>query len=152
MSPFSSLASRALSTFRLNKNHVIPASRRALLNMNLELRFGYENEPTTYDPERRTRLYAYANNKVGAFFGFIAQGRPTTSFLVYSRGGPGGWLEDDFRANWVAQLEGRFPSLKGKVTTMNVPGGDARGSWRDPETIRTLREHVVSILGIDVEG
>ena len=119
-------------------------------SMNLELGFGYPGNPV-YDAERQRRLYEYANNKLTAFFGFIAQGRPTTAFLVYSRGGPGGWLEDDFRADWVAQLEGRFPSLKGRVNTMNVPGG-ARGSWRDPETVRMLRERVVSVLGIDAGG
>jgi hypothetical protein len=119
-------------------------------SMNLEMGFGYPDE-ASFDQERQPRLYAYADNKLGAFFGFIAQGRASTSFLVYSRGSPGGWLEDDFRADWVEQLEGRFPLLNGKVWTMNVPGEDALGSWRDPETIRTLREHVGMILGIELD-
>jgi len=115
-------------------------------SMNLELGFGYGDEPV-YDEERATRLYEYADNKLMAFFGFIAQGRPTTAFLVYSRG----WPDDDFRADWVAQLEGRFPSLKGRVNTMSVPGG-RRGPWHDPETVRMLKERVVSVLGIDAGG
>ncbi len=117
-------------------------------SMMLELEFGYADEPT-YDAERNSRLREYADNKLGTFFGFIAQGRPPAAFLVYSRGGSGDWPEEDFRANWVAQLEERFPALRGKVTAMSVPGGAALGSWRDPETVRMLREHVMLILDID---
>ncbi len=55
--------------------------------------------PTVYlaDDLKHERKVAPKVLKAEAFFG---QGRPTTAFLVYSRG----WPEDDFRADWVAQL------------------------------------------------
>jgi hypothetical protein len=115
--------------------------------MNLEMAFGYPDE-ALFDETRASRLYEYAENKLGAFFGYVARGRPSTSYLVYSRGSPG-WLEEESRADWVHQLEGRFPLLRGKIWTMLVPGGDDVGSWRDAETIRMLRENVASILRID---
>ena len=118
-------------------------------SMNLELGFGYPDEPEIYSEQRWTRLYEFADNKLMAFFGFIGEGNPGTQFLVYSRGTGGKWTDDEFRANWVAQLEGRFPPLTGRVTAINVPGGLAGGTFRAPETIRLIREHIQLLLDLE---
>jgi hypothetical protein len=116
-------------------------------SINLELGFGYHPFD---DPEREARfdrVYQLVNSKLMAFFGYVALGDPRTKFLVYSRGSLGLWPEEDQTA-WVAEVEGRFPQLKGRVFTMKVPVGPEGASFRDPDTGRMIRQHVVSILGL----
>jgi hypothetical protein len=120
-------------------------------SMNLEFGFGYGDEPATYDAQRADKLYQLADNKLMTFFGLIGQGNPDTVFLVYSRGTGGGWAEEEYRDNWVAQLEQRFPSLTGRVTAIAIPGGFGEGSFRSPETAQMIRQHVRSILDIEPE-
>lgn len=112
--------------------------------MNLEFSFGYADDASTYDQQRAETLIALADNKLMTFFGLIGQGNPDTRFLVYSRG----WLEEEYRNSWVAQLEQRFPTLTGRVTAIAIHGGrDA--SFRNPETARLIREQVKTILGLE---
>ena len=83
-----------------------------------------------------------------AFLGYVGLGDPQTKFLVYSRGRGGKWPQED-RTAWVAEIEGRFPQLKGRVITMKVPvGPDGVGSFREPATGQMIRERVVELLGL----
>lgn len=121
-------------------------------SMNQELGFGYPGESANFDEARFRQLYEIADNKVAALLGFIGQENPTTVFLVYSRGTGGGWSEDQYRADWGRALEGRFPSLKGRVTTINVPGGPDGGSFHDEETRQLFLQHVQKLLGLTKGG
>jgi len=127
---------------------LIVIHRSALFHsINLELGFGYHPFD---DPEREARfdrVYQLVDGKLMAFFGYVGLGDPQTKFLVYSRGKGGQWPEEDQIA-WVAEVEGRFPRLKGRVFTMKVPVGLDGASFRDPDTGRMIRRHVVSILGL----
>jgi len=117
-------------------------------SMNQELGFGYPGE-ATYDETRFKRLYAIADNKLVALLGFIGELQPNTLFLVYGRGTGGGWEDEQYRVTWVEQLEGRFPSLKGRVTTLAVPGGVATGSLHDEKTRQLFRQRVRVLLALD---
>jgi hypothetical protein len=117
-------------------------------SMNLEMGFGYGDEPATLDERRWQLLYEYADNKLQAFLGIVGQGNPNTVFLVYSRG-TGGGSTDDYYIGWINQLEGRFPSLAGRVHAVVVPGGVGNATFRDPETARLVSQRVQSLLGIE---
>jgi hypothetical protein len=80
-----------------------------------------------------------ADSRMGAFLGYIGLGSPTTKFLVYTRR-----PEDQ----WASDLEKRFPQLKGRVFTINVPGGTEQATFRDAATAKMLKERVQSILGL----
>jgi hypothetical protein len=121
-------------------------------SMNQELGFGYPGESADFDEARFRQLYEIADNKLAAVLGFIGQESPSTQFLVYSRGTGGGWSEDQYRADWVTALEGRFPSLKGRVTTINVPGGPDGGSFQDEGTSQLFLQHVGKLLGLTKGG
>ncbi len=117
-------------------------------SMNQELGFGYPGEPG-FDEVRVRRLYEIAQNKLCAFLGFLGQEDPETLFLVYGRGTGGDWDDEQDRINWVERLEGRFPSLKGRVTTVAVPGGVAQGSLHDEKTRQLFRQRVQALLGLN---
>lgn len=121
-------------------------------SMNQELGFGYPGESANFDEARFRQLYEIADNKLAALLGFIGQESPSTVFLVYSRGTGGGWSEDQYRADWVKALVGRFPSLKGRVTTINVPGGPDGGSFHDEGTSQLFRQQVQRLLGLAKGG
>ena len=116
--------------------------------MNLELEFGYPDEPMTFDEERWQLLYEFADNKLIAFLGIIGQGNPRTSFLVYSRG-TGGGSTDGYYTNWIAKLEGRFPALEGRVHAIVVPGGVGNATFRDPDTAKLVRQRVKFLLALE---
>ena len=84
-----------------------------------------------------------------AFFGYVGLGDPYTKFLVYSRGAPPeGWVPEKQRA-FVAETEGRYPHLKGRIYTYQVPrDADGNASFRDPATGAAIREQIVAILGL----
>jgi len=117
-------------------------------SMNQEFDFGYRDDPATHNEQSARRLYAVAENKLVAFFGYVGLANPDTSFLVYSRGGTPGWAEERVRYDWIAEIESRFPSLAGRVFAMNVPGGDENATFRDEATVQTVRRNVQSILGL----
>jgi hypothetical protein len=121
-------------------------------SMNQELGFGYPGESANFDEARFRQLYEIADNKLAALLGFIGQESPSTVFLVYSRGTGGGWSEDQYRADWVKALAGRFPSLKGRVTTINVPGGPDGGSFHDEGTRQLFLQQVQRLLGLAKGG
>ena len=115
---------------------------------NLDLGFGY---PPFDDPENDARFfrsYLIIESKLMTFLGYVGLGDPQTKFLVYSRGRGGKWPEED-RIAWVAEIEGRFPQLKGRVFTMKVPVGPDGASFRNPVTGGMIRERVVALLGLD---
>lgn len=120
-------------------------------SMNLELGFDNTAEASTYEAQQAARLYQIADDKLMAFFGIIGQGNPNTKFLVYSRGSSGGWLDEEFRFNWVAQLEQRFPVLSGRVIAIAIPRGVDGGSFLNPDTAGLIRKHVTSILEIETQ-
>jgi len=117
-------------------------------SMNQELGFGYPGDSADFDEARFRQLYEIADNKLAALLGFIGQENSATVFIVYSRGTGGGWSEDQYRADWVKALVGRFPSLKGRVTTINVPGGPDGGSFHDEGTRQLFLQHVQKLLGL----
>ena len=110
--------------------------------LNLELGFPFDDE---MDEERLARFYAFVNNRLVAFLGYVGLASPRTSFLVYSRG----WT-DEARGDWISEVENRFPSLKGRVFAMKVPVGPNGASFRDPATAELARDHVRSILGVSL--
>ena len=116
---------------------------------NLELGFGYPPFEDPEDDARFVRSYLVIESKLMAFLGYVGLGDPQTKFLVYSRGRGGRWPQED-RTAWVAEIEGRFPQLKGRVFTMKVPvDEDGVGSFRDPVTGQMIRERVVDLLELD---
>jgi hypothetical protein len=121
-------------------------------SMNQELGFGYPGDSADFDEARFRQLYEIADNKLAALLGFIGQQSPSTVFLVYSRGTGGGWSDDQYRADWVGALAGRFPSLKGRVTTINVPGGPDGGSFDDEGTRQLFLRQVQTLLGLAKGG
>jgi len=118
---------------------------------NVELGFGYPPYDDPKDEIRQGRAYALIENKLIAFLGYVALGDLQTKFLVYSRGHNGVWPEEDQTA-WVANVEQRFPQLKGRLFTMRVAVGPDGGSFRVPETAQMLRERVVELLGLEAPG
>jgi hypothetical protein len=114
----------------------------------LELGFEYPPFDDPEDDARFVRSYLVIESKLMAFLGYVGLGDPKTKFLVYSRGKAGQWPEED-RIAWVAEVEGRFPHLKGRVSTMKVPVGPDGASFREPATGRMIRERVVALLELD---
>ena len=62
-------------------------------------------------------------------------------------GGPD-WLQAEYRANWVKQIEQRFPTLKGRVSTMMIEGGVAKGSFKNPVVANEVRGRLLSMLDL----
>lgn len=92
-----------------------------------------------FDPQSPAKQIA--DKKVESFLGYVSLGNPTTKFLTYTRNAGD-------QTGWVADLEKRFPQLKGRVVAVTVPGGPEHASFRDPETKTLLRQEVKSILGL----
>jgi len=99
------------------------------------------------DPKWRFLYNLIADDKLISLLGTIGNEVPNSKFLIYSRGTDTNWLRDDFRAEWVTQVEARSPKLKGRITTMVIPNGYA-GTFRDPKTAEELRNRVKTILGL----
>lgn len=95
-------------------------------------------------PRRRwlLRLHELAENKLVALLGHFGLGSPRTKVLVYSRG----WSVEAERREWVADVEKRFPTLAGRIFTMNV--GD-QASFRDRDTSRLVKAQVQSLLNLE---
>lgn len=116
--------------------------------MNQEFGFGYPEDGAGFDEVAVRRLYELSDNKLVAVLGFLGRDNPRTRFLVYSRGTGGGWTDDQYRAEWVHKVEGRFPFLKGRIGTVNVPGGPGGGSFDDADTRQLFRRQVQELLGL----
>jgi hypothetical protein len=136
----------------LNQNPSLILIHRSAFfhSMNQDLGIGYpaNKEPSS---EHFQRLYQMADNKLVAFMGFIAQGNRGTRFIVYSRGTGGGWTEDEYRANWIRQAQGRFPELTDRITALPVPGGTAAGSFTRPDAVEIIHTLVQDILQLESE-
>ena len=88
--------------------------------------------------ELRELTNPLALDKFDVFIGYVGQGNPRTKFLVYSRGA---WENDPAnQLAWVNQVEAKFPALRGRVTTWQVPLD--RATYRDPTTAAEIREQV----------
>jgi hypothetical protein len=50
----------------------------------------------------------------------------------------------------VAETEGRYPHLKGRISTYQVPrDADGNASFRVPATGEAIRAKIVTILGLE---
>jgi hypothetical protein len=118
-------------------------------SINLELGYGYPPYDDPVIAGRSERVYEIVIEKLMAFFGYVGLGDPYTKFLVYSRGAPPeGWVEEQQRA-FLAEIEGRYPHLKGRVFTFQVlRDADGKASFRQPRIGDAIREKIVSILGL----
>jgi serine/threonine protein kinase len=100
------------------------------------------DQRVTQEAAVRTHLFNMSQNRLTAFFGYVASVNPRTKFLVYSRGRFG--TEEGV---WIRDVVARFPQLGGRLFTMTVPGGD-KATFRDPSTMQQLHARVVEILGL----
>jgi serine/threonine protein kinase len=90
-------------------------------------------------------LYSAGDERMKSLLGYVGSRNPTTKFLVYSRGTDPNWLDPEFRERWIGEVETRYPALKGRITTMVIPGKGA-GTFRDPKTAEEMRVRVRKIL------
>jgi serine/threonine protein kinase len=119
---------------------------------NAELKLGmppFTNVVAGGEAEAQARwdsLYRLGDERLGQFLGFVGTVSPQTLFLIYSRGTDTNWLDNYYREQvWVPRLENRFPSLKGRVSTMVIPG-EKKGSFTNLETADAMRKRVASLL------
>ena len=110
---------------------------------------GFADAEAPLTPDQGSRLYAIADNKLGAYLGHIGSVNPHTLFLVYSRGTGPGWVKEDVREQWVSELAGRFPALEGRITAIAIPGGVAEGSFLNPDTAELMRNYVRDLLNLE---
>ena len=96
------------------------------------------------DPKLGDLIYPLAADKFETFLGYVGLGNPRTKFLVYSRRS---WASDAERQRWVADVEKRFPSLRGRVRAWIVPLD--RATFRNAQTGAEIRKHVEQLLGLD---
>lgn len=88
----------------------------------------------------RQHLFNMGQNRLTAFFGYMASVNPRTKFLVYSRG-----RFATVDGAWVGDVVARFPQMRGRLFTMTVPGGE-KATFREPATMQELHRRVVEIL------
>ena len=93
--------------------------------------------------ELNEALFDLAQNRLTLFFAYQAATNPRVRFLVYSRGRL--WPTKTAEDAWVAEVEARFPQLKGRLFTMVVPGG-GKATFRDPATAKALLARVEQVL------
>jgi serine/threonine protein kinase len=93
----------------------------------------------TYD--EKSAVMQTADAKIEGFLGYVGLGNTATKFLVYTR------RADDGGA-WKSDIEKRFPQLRNRLFTLHVPGGSEHATFRDPSTAATLRQQVVTVLGL----
>lgn len=106
---------------------------------------------TREDPVKWQVLYDLLDDKLACFMGYVGRVSPSTKFLIYSRGTDKNWITPGFQAQWVTQIEARFPELKGRISTMEIkiPPGRARATFQNPETAEEMKETIKSILRLD---
>ncbi len=90
-------------------------------------------------------LFTLARNRLIAVYGYVAAANLRTRFLVYSRGA---FATADETAVFVGGAETRFPALRGRLYTVNVPGDPEKATFRDPATARLVRDRVKAILDL----
>jgi len=147
---------REMHVIELNPDVIVIHRSAFFHGLNLEFGFGYEPFPDDKTNERWTLLYRTADDKLITFMGLVATVNRRTKFLVYSRGTGSsaasesafGWAASAYRQQWVLGLEQRFPALKGRVTTLAIAGGVEKGSFKNPEVVRQVRQALGGILGL----
>ena len=97
------------------------------------------------DEKEWDELYYAADDRLRVFIGFVGSHEPRTQFLIYSRGTDPNWLSQSFQDDWVRQVEVRFPKLKGRISTMVIPG-KMEGTFRNPDTGLLMIREVQRIL------
>ena len=90
------------------------------------------------------QLFSSAVDRLVSFFAYVAARNTRTRFLIYSRGR---FVEYRGPA-FVRDTEARFPTLHGRLETLNVPGGREKATFRDPNTAQLMRERVKAALGL----
>ena len=102
----------------------------------------------TVTSNRWTIQYQMCDSMLVSFLSNIGAGSPHTKFLVYSRGTDVNWTNENFRVQWIKDIEERFPWLKGRVSPMWIQKGknDNNGSFRNLETAEDIRNWVKSNL------
>ena len=53
---------------------------------------------------------------------------------------------------WIDEASKRFPTLAGRLYTIDVPDVDEKGSFRDPQTGVLIKEKVSLVLGLTASG
>ena len=97
------------------------------------------------DQALENHLFAVAANRLTLFFGYLGTANPRTRFVVYSRSR---FAEKDKADDWVEEVVARFPMLKGRVSTMWMPGGRESATFRDPATAQILRTQIKELLAL----
>jgi DNA-binding winged helix-turn-helix (wHTH) protein len=91
------------------------------------------------------QLFSSAVDRLISFFAYVGARNARTRFLIYSRGR---FEEYGGPARFVKDTEVRFPTLHGRLETLNVPGGREKATFRDPDTARLMRDRVKAALGL----
>lgn len=119
------------------------------------LNFSYPDELKTDEEFKQfeQRYKILGDDKLREFLSDIGSCEPRTKFLVYSRGTDTNWLSPEFRLKWSQEVEGIYPALKGRVTTMLVEEGRdgtnvIHGTFRLPKNRQELLKRVREILGL----
>ncbi|MGZ6142062.1 MAG: serine/threonine-protein kinase [Myxococcales bacterium] len=88
-------------------------------------------------------LQAPAVERTREFLAFVGTRSPLTTFVIYTRGRPAA----SDRAAWISETEERFPELRGRLQMVHVPG-DEKATFRDPAVKKSIRELVITTLGL----
>jgi hypothetical protein len=96
------------------------------------------------DADLSGQTYPFAADKFELFMGYVGLGNPRTKFIVYSRRS---WDTQAARDKWVADVEQRFPGLRGRVQAWMVPL--ERPTFRNPQTGAEIKTLVKAALGLD---
>jgi tRNA A-37 threonylcarbamoyl transferase component Bud32 len=112
--------------------------------------FNFPKDHPYQDPKEEAkfkRIYSICEDKLLLLMAYVARRVPQTHFLIYSRGTDPTWTDDHWRIDvWTKSVETRFPELRDRISTMVVPGGYEKGSFRNKETREMLRSNVIEIL------
>jgi hypothetical protein len=93
------------------------------------------------DTNFQPQLYAPAADKFDSLLGYVARANPHTRFIVYSRGS---WKTADEATAWIANVERRFPAVKGRLTVYKVPLD--RATFRNATTGAEIRALTLDVL------
>lgn len=102
----------------------------------------------TYPPFSQSGSIAYkmCDVALASFMANIASQSPRTRFLIYSRGTDPNWTNQNYRVQWVKDIEEKFPWLKDRISTMWIREGKAgrKASFRNPETAEDMRNWITT--------
>jgi hypothetical protein len=90
-------------------------------------------------------LFALARSRLVGVYGYVGAANPRTRFLVYSRGA---FSTPEKAAQFVGDAETRFPVLRGRVHTVNIPGDPDKATFRDPAMAALIRDRVKAMLAL----